>query len=84
MSLVFSDLTAADWAEFEGHAPAACAWLRTRALERESARLAGLRQRTAWQQRRLEELQRLTMGEQPPSKIGWLGTSGTDMETHDY
>jgi hypothetical protein len=22
--------------------------------------------------------------DKPPSKIGWLGTSGTDMETHDY
>jgi hypothetical protein len=22
--------------------------------------------------------------ELPPSKIGWLGTSGTDMEAHDY
>jgi hypothetical protein len=59
MSLVFSDLTAADWADFEQQAPAACAWLRARALEREHARLGALTQRTAWQQRRLEELSRL-------------------------
>lgn len=58
MSLVFSDLTASDWAQFEQEAPAACAWLRARALEREYARLAGLKERTAWQVRRMDELQR--------------------------
>jgi len=61
MSLVFSDLTAADWAEFEQQAPAACAWLRARALEREYSRLAALKDRTAWQVRRLGELANTTL-----------------------
>jgi hypothetical protein len=67
MSLVFSDLTAADWAEFEQHSPAACAWLRARALEREYARLRGEKKLTTWQARRLEELRQLQVPDPPPA-----------------
>lgn len=62
---MLTELHATDWQEFQKQHPGAYAWLAARMVRREYDRLAGLAQRSAWEEERYQQLTWLFSAELP-------------------